>query len=226
MTDSLPAPESDSDGPSSVASSRITEYLRAQILSGELAPGTRIRQEEVAQTLGASRLPVREALRMLQSQGLVMLKANSGAWVSAMDFDECQMTYKIRERLEPLALAESIPNLTTDTIDRLFELAEQIEKNDNLEEFLRLDRELHLLSYTGNPYGELRHMLERLWNTTQHYRRAYVQRGGTADMWIIHAEHRLLLDAIRRGDIESAGEVLTGHIRRTRLSLAVILEHS
>lgn len=209
---------------SSVASGRITEYLRERILSGALAPGTRIRQEEVANTLGASRLPVREALRNLQSQGLVVLKANSGAWVSAMDLDECQVTYKIRERLEPLALAESIPNLSQATIDKLYELVERIEANDNLEEFLRLDRELHLLTYAGNPYEELRHMIERLWNTTQHYRRAYVQRGGSDD-WIIHAEHRLLLDAIRRGDAETAGQLLAGHIRRTRLSLSTLLEH-
>ncbi len=77
-----------------VASHRIADQLREQILSGELAPGERIRQEEVAAALGASRLPVREALRILHSQGLVVIRANSGAWVSQMDLDECQLTYK------------------------------------------------------------------------------------------------------------------------------------
>ena len=210
---------------SKVASHRIAEHLRDQILSGELAPGARIRQEEVASALGASRLPVREALRILQSQGLVVIRANAGAWVSEMDLDECQVTYKMRERLEPLALAESIPKLTPQTLARLDELQEQIEANDDIEEFMRLDRELHLLSYTGNPYRELGELIEKLWNTTQPYRRAYVQRSGHVRDWVINAEHRLLLDAVRRSDTQDAERILAGHIRRTRLALLPVLEH-
>ncbi len=209
---------------SKVASHRIADELREQILSGALAPGARIRQEEVASALGASRLPVREALRILQSQGLVDIRANSGAWVSQMDLDECQLTYKMRERLEPLALAESIPNLTPATLEKLDLLQERIEANNDLAEFLRLDRELHLLTYVGNPYRELGELIERLWNTTQPYRRAYVQRSGHARDWIINAEHRLLLDAIGRSDTQDAERILTGHIRRTRLALLPVLE--
>ena len=210
---------------SKVASHRIAEQLRDRILSGELAPGARIRQEEVASALGASRLPVREALRILQSQGLVVIRAHAGARVSEMDLDECQVTYKMRERLEPLALAESIPKLTPQTLARLDELQEQIEANDDIEEFMRLDRELHLLSYTGNPYRELGELIEKLWNTTQPYRRAYVQRSGHVRDWVINAEHRLLLDAIRRSDTQDAERILAGHIRRTRLALLPVLEH-
>lgn len=210
---------------SKIASHRIAEELRDKILSGELAPGTRIRQEEVASALGASRLPVREALRILQAQGLVVIRAHTGAWVSEMDLDECQITYKMRERLEPLALAESIPNLAPETMARLDELQKQIEANDDIEEFMRLDKELHLLSYSGNPYRELGELIEKLWNTTQPYRRAYVQRSGHVRDWVINAEHRLLLDAIRRSDTQDAERILTGHIRRTRLALLPVLEH-
>ena len=210
---------------SKVASHRIADRLREQILSGALAPGARIRQEEVASALGASRLPVREALRILQSQGLVEIRANSGAWVSQMDLDECQVTYKMRERLEPLALAESIPNLTPETLEQLDQLQERIEANNDLAEFLRLDRQLHLLTYAGNPYRELGELIERLWNTTQPYRRAYVQRSGHHRDWVINAEHRLLLDAIRRSDTQEAERILAGHIRRTRLALVPVLEH-
>jgi len=210
---------------SKVASHRIADELREQILSGALAPGARIRQEEVASALGASRLPVREALRILQSQGLVDIRANSGAWVSQMDLDECQLTYKMRERLEPLALAESIPNLTPATLEKLDLLQERIEANNDLAEFLRLDRELHLLTYVGNPYRELGELIERLWNTTQPYRRAYVQQSGHVRDWVINAEHRLLLDAIRRSDTQEAERILAGHIRRTRLALLPVLEH-
>ncbi|WP_424533401.1 GntR family transcriptional regulator [Sphaerisporangium viridialbum] len=215
-----PAPEAEAG----VASHRIAEHLRERILSGALGPGARIRQEEVAREFGASRLPVREALRILHSQGLVTLKANSGAWVSQMDMEECELTYKIRERLEPLALAESIPHLSAAVIDRLDEIQDEIEANRSIDHFLQLDRELHLLSYSGNPYRELRDMVERLWNITQPYRRAYVERAGHQRDWVINAEHRLLIDAIRRADTTDAERVLAGHIRRTRMALVPVIE--
>ncbi|HEY9523192.1 MAG TPA: GntR family transcriptional regulator [Thermopolyspora sp.] len=231
MTDttslSTDGPVSDgiTDGRSAdVASRRIADHLRRQILAGALAPGARIRQQEVARELGASRLPVREALHILQSQGLVTVKANSGAWVSQMDMDECELTYKIRERLEPLALSESIPHLTAEVIDRLDEIQNEIEANESLDRFLRLDRELHLLTYSGNPYRELQEMVERLWNITQPYRRTYVQRSGHQRDWVINAEHRLLIDAIRRADSTHAEQVLVGHIRRTRIALVPVLQ--
>ena len=108
--------------PPTVASERVAGELRTMILSGELPPGTRIRQEEIAAQLGASRLPAREALSMLESEGLTTLRANSGAWVSKLDLQECEALYKTRERVEPLALAESIPHLTVrehSELDRL-----------------------------------------------------------------------------------------------------------
>jgi DNA-binding GntR family transcriptional regulator len=209
---------------SSVASQRIAEHLREQIITGVLQPGARIRQEELAQAFGSSRLPVREALRILQSQGLVVLKANSGAWVSRMDRDEFELAYKIRERVEPLALSESIPNLGADAVAALEEIQGEIEATDSVDRFLQLDRELHLLSYSGNPYVELRDMVEKLWNTTEQYRRAYVQGSGHQRDWVINAEHRLLIDAIRRVDTADAERILTGHIHRTRISLESSVE--
>lgn len=218
--DASPSPETTSGvALPGTASARIAERLRADIISGDLYPGQRIRQEDLADRFGASRLPVREALRILESQGLVVLRANSGAWVAEMNMAECEATYKIRERLEPLALAESIPHLTAAQLDRLDRLQTQIEQDDDLDRFLALDRELHLSTYAGNPFAELHDIIERLWNTTQPYRRAYVRLDGAPRRWVVNVEHRLLLDAIRRGDSEDAERVLHGHIRRTRISL-------
>ncbi|GAA2131015.1 GntR family transcriptional regulator [Arthrobacter humicola] len=203
-----------------VASQRIADSLHGAVLRGELAPGERIRQEEIAEQFGASRLPVREALRILESEGLVTLKANSGAWVSRLNLEECVEIYKIRERVEPMLLAESIPNLTEETIGRLEELMHAIEDDEDIEKFLRLDREFHLLSYAGAPMPSAQNMVVRFWNTTQQYRRAFAQIIGHNRRWIIESEHKLLMEAIRRRDTEEAERVLLGHIRRTRLELA------
>ncbi|WP_308299084.1 GntR family transcriptional regulator [Streptomyces sp. GESEQ-35] len=203
-----------------VASQRIADQLRERILSGRLAPGTRIIQDELAEELQTSRLPVREALRILQSRGLVTLRANQGAWVTQMDMRECELSYKMRERLEPLLLAESAPHLTDTDIAELAELQGHIEQTRDVEEFLVLDRQLHWATYRHHRADELANIVARLWDTTQHYRRAFTRLTGDQRSWIINAEHRLLIEALRDGDHRSAERILELHIRRTRVELS------
>ncbi|MEO3868553.1 GntR family transcriptional regulator [Nonomuraea sp. B12E4] len=201
-------------------SERVAAHLRAAILSGAIAPGERIRQEELAERLGASRLPVREALRMLAAEGLTEHHPRRGARVPRLGMHQVDVIYQMRERLEPLALAESIPHLTGADHQRLGLIQDKIEANTDIGEFLALDREFHLLSYTGCAIDELSSMVVRLWNTTQHYRRAFMRLTGPARRWVVNAEHRLLLDAIERRDVVDAERHLTGHIRRTRVELS------
>ena len=202
-----------------VASQRIAEVIAARILSGELAPGTRIKQEELAAQLGASRVPVREALRILESRGLVGLRANSGAWVAEMTPGDLSLSYQIRERIEPLLLLDSLPRLTEADIAELHKTQEAIEATDEVEEFLVLDRKLHWISYRGHQTTLLATMVERLWDTTQHYRREFVQLTGGSSSWVTNSEHRLLIEAIERRDTTAAEDVLALHIRRTRVEL-------
>lgn len=202
------------------ASERIAAYLRDAILFGDLAPGQWIRQEEVAARLGTSRLPVREALRMLEAEGLTEHEANKGSRVTLLDQHEVDVVYQMRERLEPLALTESLPHLTADQIDHLEYVQERIEADVQLTEFLVLDREFHLTSYAACPSEQLLSTISRLWNTTQHYRRSFMQIGGPDRRWVVNSEHRLLLDAVRRRDAVDGERFLSGHIRRTRIELA------
>ena len=204
---------------SSIASERVAEDLRSRILSGELPPGTRLRQEVIAEELGSSRLPVREALRMLEAEGLVTLKANSGAWVSRIDLHEVQTIYLIRERIEPLALAESIPHLSASDLAELDRIQREIEQTTDVESFLILDRRLHGITYSACGIELLLSMVQRFWNTTQHYRRAFAYLTGGQRQWVVNAEHRLLIDAIKRRDPIDAERVLIGHLRRTRREL-------
>jgi DNA-binding GntR family transcriptional regulator len=202
------------------ASERIAASLREAILSGEIAPGQWIRQEEVAARLGASRLPVREALRMLEAEGLTEHEANKGSRVPLLDQHEVDVVYQMRERLEPLALTESLPHLTAGQIEHMEHVQARIESDDGLPEFLLLDREFHLTSYTGCPSEHLVSTISRLWNSTQHHRRAFMLLSGPDRRWVVNSEHRLLLDAIRRKDPVDGERYLSGHIRRTRIELA------
>lgn len=203
-----------------VTGARVAEQLREAILRGAHPPGTRLRQEELAAQFGASRVPVREALRILESEGLITTVANTGAWIARLSLDECVELYQVRERIEPLLLRYSMANLTPAQIDRLAELAEQMRRCGDVERFLVLDRQFHLGSYAGAATTFLAPTVERLWNTTQHYRRAYTRLLDTDSNRIVHDEHHMLVTAIREGDADEAERVLFGHIRRTRLQLA------
>ena len=114
-------------GRSEAASERVAAHLRRAILNGEIPPGTKIRQEEVAEQLGASRLPVREALRMLEAEGLTQLEVNKGARVPAFDRDELEVIYEMRERIETLALRMSLPFLAPEQEAELHDLQDRIE---------------------------------------------------------------------------------------------------
>lgn len=207
--------------PAEAATRRIAGSLREEILSGRIAPGERIRQEDVAARFGASRQPVREALRILEAEGLTEHEPNKGARVPKLDMHEVDVIYQMRERLEPLALTESLPHLTDTDLERLESLQRRIETDTGVGEFLTLDREFHLLSYTGCRIDPLSSMVVRLWNSTQHYRRAFMHLSGPERRWVVNAEHRLLLDAVQRRDAVDAERFLSGHIRRTRMELSL-----
>jgi DNA-binding GntR family transcriptional regulator len=211
---------SESGIPRNGAGTRIAAELRQAILDGHYAPGARVRQEDLAGQHGASRLPVREALRMLESEGLVTRVANTGAWVSQLSLSECQEMYQIRERIEPLLLRYSIPSLDAEEIDRLELLADAMERSTDVEQFLRLDREFHLSSYAAADTTVLGDMVEQLWNRTQHYRRAFTRVFRSEGDRSVHHDHHLMVHAMRRADLDEAERVLHGHIRRTRLELA------
>lgn len=197
----------------------IADFLRQAILGGEYTPGQRFVQEDLSARFGGSRIPVREALKQLEAEGLVRLVANTGAWVASLTMAECSEVYQTRERLEPLLLRYSTGTLTQDKISNLADLAVAMENTTDTEKFLELDRTFHLSMYKGASTAMLRDLVLRLWNVTHPYRRAYTQLVGEENRRIFHAEHHMMVRALSDGDVGIAEEVLALHIRRTRLHL-------
>lgn len=201
------------------ASERIAEAVRHAILSGDYLPGQRIVQEDLAERYGGSRIPVREALRRLESEGLVRLVANTGAWVQSLTMAQCSEVYQTRERIEPLLLRHSAEFLTDEVIAYLHKLAQAMERTSDLEEFLQLDRTFHFATYRATDTYVLGELVTRLWNTTQPYRRAYTSSVDEEHMRLYHDDHHMLVSALRDGDMELAETVVATHIRRTRVNL-------
>jgi DNA-binding GntR family transcriptional regulator len=205
--------------PSSAASQRIADILAERILAGDLAPGARIKQDELAVELDTSRIPVRDALRMLEARGLVVMRPNAGARVASMTMRDLEISYEIRERIEPLLLAESMPRLTETDFADLKAVMKRNEQVTDVDEAIALGREFHWITYRRHEAPLLAQMVERVWDTTQSYRRAFLTKTLPSGDRTHDVEHQLLFDAIIKGEIETAQAVLVMHIRRTRIAL-------
>ncbi len=203
---------------------RIADEIRRAVLDGEMLPGTRVGQEWLAAKFGASRIPVREALRQLQSEGLVVLAPNRGAWIADVTSQESIEVYKIREVLEPLAISESVPRLTDEDIASLEATMRRLEQVGSVQEYIPLDREFHLKTYSRAPMPHLRDMIERYWNSTQHFRRWFVKDSLAKDgLPFSDPQHLMLMEAIRSRDADAASSLVRLHIRRTRLLIETMV---
>jgi len=164
---------------------------------------------------------VREALRQLENEGLVVLVPHSGARVARLDLAELTEVYRIREAIEPMVIAESAPRLSDAQIAHLGRLVAGIDAAAaEPERWLEIDRRFHLDCYAGASMARVVPMIERFWNTTQHYRRAFITTLDAPHFALVSLEHRLILDALERRDPVDAEERLRSHIRRTRQTLS------
>lgn len=204
---------------STVASQRVADIVAERILSGDLAPGSRIKQDELADELRTSRIPVRDALRMLEARGLVTMRANAGARVTELTTRDLVISYEIRERIEPLLLAESAPHLTEADFADLRDVIARNEVCTDIDEAIALGREFHWITYRRHQTPLLAQIVERVWDTTQSYRRAYLKLRMGGGNRTHDAEHQTMYDALSAGDVEVAQAVLVLHIRRTRQGL-------
>lgn len=209
---------------SPVASQRVADVVAERILAGQLKPGDRIKQDELASELNLSRIPVRDALRILETRGLVSLRANAGARVASLTLRDMDLSYRIREVLEPMLLAESIPNLTEAAIGEMRETKAKLERVTDGDSYMPLARQFHWAAFSGHQVPLLAQIVERLWDTTQHYRRIYAEMAlrNTELMDVMRAERDLLFGAIVRREADLAPRILSAHIRRTHMGL---LEH-
>jgi DNA-binding GntR family transcriptional regulator len=209
------------NGKTEVASQRVADVIAERILSGQLVPGERIKLDELANELETSRIPVRDALRILETRGLVTLKANSGARVASMTVKDMEMSYQIREALEPMLLADSIPNLTDAAIVELRDVKAKMESVTSVDDFLTWNRAFHWTAFSGHDAPLLAQIVERLWDTTQNYRRTYAGLAlqDAKRQAIMRTERGLLLTAIESRDIDLGPRILATHIRRAHMGL-------
>jgi GntR family transcriptional regulator, rspAB operon transcriptional repressor len=214
------SPAAPEPGAEQSLAARVASALRDEIVKGVLEPGERIKQDAVAQRLEVSRLPVREALRELESEGLVSLERDVGARVTPLERSNLLEIFLVRENLEPALVAEAVRKIDEAQVDvarALNEKAEQFANEDRVEEYVSFDPEFHDAIFTAAEMPRVHAIVKGHRNAAARYRHAYSH---LARISISVAEHRMILEAVARRNAEDAAELHRIHIRRTRITLA------
>jgi len=201
----------------------VYERVRTAILDGQLAPGAVMSQVALAEELGISRTPLREALRMLQSEGLVEGEHNRRVRVAPMTAADLEGLYVMRVTLEAEALRLSVPLLTPEHLARLEGYMAEMAHYAQAKDYRRWTvphREFHR-ALTGPAGPRVNDLLGQLFDHAERYRRLHIGHGPSA--WAT-AGHREILDACKAGDRERSGALLAGHLARTGLEVSELLE--
>ena len=155
----------------------VVDGIRNMIMTGQARPGDRLRQDQLAEIFGVSTMPIREALRHLQAEGLVTFHARRGATVARLSVEEYEEVYRIREELEVLACRWASENFDLISTDRMRELLEEIEEaeanSDDAHLRLQLVRDFFFTVFSASEKQHLLRLISRLWDRSQQYRRYY-----------------------------------------------------
>jgi len=188
----------------------VAEVLREAITTGHLRANAPLLQEEIAAQLRVSHIPVREALRQLQSEGLVTYQPNRGATVSALTSSEISEIYEIRVLLETAAVRRAAPHLTAQQLERAERILDGAETADDGAAWGSHDVDFHQLIYHLEARPRMQELIEGLLRRVDRY-------------WLIHGlmlrhrrpferEHRAILAALRERDGERAALLLGQHL--------------
>ena len=198
----------------------VATHIRDAILAGRLKPGERIDQDAIADELGVSRLPVREALISLDREGLVHTIPRKGSYVSRIDRDDIADHYQIFGQVAGLAAARAVARLTDDELARLIELHEGMARAANLEEQQRLNHEFHR---TINRASGSQRMTSMLLLLSRSLPMPYVD---FPTEWLEQAnrQHKDIIDAFRRRDTRAAQRAMEQHINASARHAIEVLE--
>jgi DNA-binding GntR family transcriptional regulator len=188
--------------------------LRAAILSGEIPEGAVTSQATLAERFGVGRTPLREALRMLQREGLVNSQPNHRVRIAELSSEDAEELYIMRIALEAVAIRVTVPVLTGADLAELDGLMAQMDHYMKLRDHVghrEPHRQFHYrLVYAAGP--RVSEQIDELFDHAERYRRRF----GAADSWEARrAEHQAILDAVGAGDREAAADLLADHYLHT-----------
>ncbi|NKJ47108.1 GntR family transcriptional regulator [Burkholderia sp. SG-MS1] len=191
----------------------IAEALRAAIVDGTLAPGAPLRQDAIARHFSVSAIPVREALRQIESEGWVRAAVHKGVTVAPLSADEAREIYEIRSALESLAIGLAIPNHSAVTLRDAANLCHSAEREPDPSLYVARNAAFHMSLYAPAGRPQLADMIGMLHRRGERYLR--LKFGLPAYKGESDNEHAALLDAVQRRDIAMAQSLVVAHLLGT-----------
>jgi DNA-binding GntR family transcriptional regulator len=196
----------------------IAESLRVEILRGEIEPGQALRQEELAERFGVSRLPVRDALLRLEAQGLVHVYPNRGAFVISLSADEVTEIYEIRILLEGDIIERAVPRMTPEHWRRIDAAHAESTRTAGGPEWIEGDWRFHRTLYEAAARPRQLATIENLRSTVARYSSGHDALPTRTPEWL--ADHEAILEACRARAAVAAKQRVVAHLRR---ALALVL---
>lgn len=190
------------------------DAIREKILHGDYAEGKPLRQDAIATDLGVSRIPVREALRQLEAEGLVTFIPHSGAVVSTLSLEEIRQLFDLRALIEVDMLGIAIPSIDEDDLAKAESILDRYEsalKTGDISAWGSLNWEFHSTLYAPGRQPLTIAVIQNLHNQSDRYLR--MQIALTHGEMRANEEHRTILRAVREGDAPYARSLLDTHIR-------------
>jgi len=194
------------------ATEAVLTEMRRMLVTGELAPGAPVRQEALAERLGVSRVPLREALKVLEGEGHVAYLPRRGYVVAELSVDDLVEVYRMRELLEAEAIRVAVPRLDPDAVDAIAAAAREVDaagRAGDLAAMTTANRDFHFLLFDAASMPRLSRTLRQLWDATDVYRSVYF--AGTGNRTRVKHEHAALVAALRDGDAELAVHLQAEH---------------
>lgn len=188
----------------------VLEALREAIINGVLEPGERLMEIQLAEEMGVSRTPVREAIRKLELEGFVVMIPRKGAYVAGVSYKDVKDVFEIRAALEGLAAGLAAEKITDDELEQLERVLHYEKEPDTLEEMVQSDTDFHALLYKASRNERLTVILANLREQIQRFRTTSLAVPGRPRYAI--QEHRAIVDAVARHDVEEAQALATAHI--------------
>lgn len=217
---------SDSAIPRQSLTVAVADKLRDQIIRGEIPEGAQLRQDAIATQYRVSRIPVREALRQLDAEGLIAIVPNRGAVVPALSPDDVEELFSIRALLEPEVLKLSIPHLTGDDFSQAEEVLQQyvqeLRREEHVSSWGRMNWQFHSILYSRANQPRFLAIIRNVNNSGERYTR--LQLYLTHGMKRANEEHHQILELCRERDIAAACKLLRQHIQYAGESLKHALE--
>jgi DNA-binding GntR family transcriptional regulator len=206
---------------------RTYEDVREAIMCGHLKPGSWISQVQLAASLNVSRTPLREALRRLQSEGLVQLDFNRRLRIAPLSLPELESLYALRIAIEPLAVRLSVPLLTSAELDAMACHLRRIREGiDSVaeDEVIEPHKAFHL-QLIAHTQGRIRRQVEELWDHSVRYVRLHQSEPNFRLSLISmgHTGHERIFEAAANGAAEEAGRLVAQHLARTALTVIAAL---